>query len=49
MSPFKANYSYIPRTSLTLRQAKRISEIAKERVDKLIKLYQDLYESSKLI
>src|SRR6266702_1284181 len=49
MSPFKANYGYALRTSLTLRQAKKTSELTQEKMDKLIRLYSDLLESSKLI
>ncbi len=36
---FKVNYGYILRILLTLRQARKISENAKKRVKKLIKLY----------
>ena len=36
MSPFKAIYGYKLRTSLTLKQTKKTSEIAKEKVEKLI-------------
>ena len=42
MSPFKANYRYALKTSLTLRQAKKISKNVKERIKKLINLYQNL-------
>ena len=36
MSPFKVNYSYKPKTSLTPQQAKKTSKTAKERMEKLI-------------
>ena len=36
MSLFKATYSYELKTLLTLRQAKKTSEIVKERIEKLI-------------
>ena len=36
MLPFKANYGYKLKISLILRQAKKISEIVKERMEKLI-------------
>jgi len=49
MSLFKANYSYILRTLLILRQAKKTSKLAQERMDKLMRLYLDLSDSSKLI
>ena len=32
-----------------LRQAKKISEIVKEKMEKLIQLYQNLYKSVKLV
>ena len=35
-SPFKANYSYKLKTSLTPKQAKKTSKTAKERIEKLI-------------
>jgi len=31
MSPFKANYGYAPRTLLLLKQAKKLSKIAKKK------------------
>ena len=34
--PFKANYSYKLKTLLILRQVKKTSETAKERIEKLI-------------
>ena len=36
---FKTTYGYKPKILLILRQAKKTSEIAKERVEKLIQLY----------
>ena len=36
MSPFKVNYSYKLKTLLTPRQAKKMSETAKERIEKLM-------------
>ena len=49
MSLFKVNYGYDPVTSLTLRQAKKTSKIAKERVKKLITLHKELCKSAKLV
>ena len=48
-SPFKANYGYKPKTLLTPRQAKKTSETAKEKIEKLIQLHRNLYKSAKLI
>jgi len=48
-SPFKANYSYKPITSLILQQVIKISETAKERVETLINLYKNLYKTVKLV
>ena len=36
---FKANYSYILRILLILRQAKKISADTKERINKIMELY----------
>ena len=36
MSPFKANYKYKLKILLMLKQAKKISKTAKERMEKLI-------------
>ena len=33
---FKVNYSYKPKTLLTLRQAKKTNKLAKERIEKFI-------------
>jgi hypothetical protein len=41
-SPFKANYGYKLKTLLSLRQVKKSSEIAKEKVKTLINLYKNL-------
>ena len=39
MSLFKVTYGYKLKTSLILKQVKKTSKIAKERVEKLIQLY----------
>ena len=49
MSLFKVNYSYKLKILLTLQQAKKTSKTAKERIEKLIQLYRNLYESVKLV
>ena len=49
ISPFKVNYGYKPRTLLSPRQAKKSSEIAKERVETLIDLHKNLQESAVLV
>ena len=49
MSPFKANYGYKPKILLTLQQAKKTSQTAKEKIDKLMQLYQNLHKSAKLV
>jgi hypothetical protein len=41
MSLFKANYGYELKISLSLKQVKKSSEIAKERVETLINLYKN--------
>jgi hypothetical protein len=41
-SPFKANYGYEPKISLSPKQAKKSSETAKKRVKTLINLYKNL-------
>jgi hypothetical protein len=41
-SPFKANYGYELKTLLSLKQVKKSSETAKERVKTLINLYKNL-------
>jgi hypothetical protein len=42
MSPFKANYGYKLKISLSPKQVKKSSEIVKERVKTLINLYKNL-------
>jgi hypothetical protein len=42
ISPFKVNYGYKLKTSLSPRQVKKSSETAKERVETLINLYKNL-------
>ena len=49
MLPFKANYGYKLKILLILRQAKKISKTVKERMEKLIQLYKNLYKSAKLV
>ena len=49
MLPFKTNYSYKLKISLILRQAKKISKTVKERKEKLIQLYRNLYKLVKLV
>ena len=49
MSLFKANYSYKLKILLILRQAKKISKTVKERMEKLIQLYQNLHKLVKLV
>ena len=46
---FKANYGYKPKTSLILRQAKKISKSAKKKIEKLIQLHRNLHKSVKLV
>ena len=49
MSLFKANYGYKLKILLTPQQAKKTSKTAKERMEKLIQLYQNLHKSVKLV
>ena len=49
MSLFKTNYSYKLKILLTLRQAKKISETAKKKIEKLIQLYRNLHKLIKLV
>jgi len=49
MSPFKTNYGYALRTLLSPRQAKKSSNIAKKRAEKLMNLHKELYKSVKMI
>ena len=46
---FKINYGYAPRTLLSLKQAKKPSEVGKERAEKLITLHKELCESIKMV
>ena len=46
---FKVNYGYKPKILFILRQAKKISKTVKERIEKLIQLYRNLYKSVKLV
>ena len=46
---FKVNYSYKLKILLTPRQAKKINKTAKERMEKLIYLYRNLYKLAKLV
>ena len=46
---FKTNYSYKLKILLIPRQVKKISKTAKERMEKLIQLYRNLYKSVKLV
>jgi len=46
---FKANYGYKPIISLILWQVIKMSETAKERVEILMNLYKNLYETVKLV
>ena len=46
---FKANYSYKLKILLTPRQAKKISKTVKEKMEKLIQLYRNLYKLVKLV
>ena len=49
MLPFKANYGYILRISLTLRQVKKISTDTKERIKEIIELYKNLRSIAKTV
>jgi len=49
MSLFKANYGYNPVTSLTPKQAKKSSKIAKKKVEKLMTLHKELCKSAKIV
>ena len=46
MSLFKINYSYKLKISLTPQQAKKMSEIAKKRMEKLIQYYRPYKQDS---
>ena len=49
MLPFKVNYEYILRISLTPRQAKKTSIGAKKKIKEIIELYKNLRNIAKLI
>ena len=49
MSLFKVNYGYELKTLLILRQAKKMSETVKEKIEKFIQLYRNLYKLVKLV
>ena len=49
MSLFKANYGYILRILLTLRQAKKISIDTKESIKGIIKLHKNLQSIAKMV
>src|SRR6266700_5613292 len=49
MLPFKANYKYILRKLLTIKQVKKISVNTKERVKGIIELYKNLRNTAKLV
>jgi hypothetical protein len=40
--PFKVNYGYKPKISLSLKQVKKSSETAKKKIKTLINLYKNL-------
>jgi len=46
---FKTNYGYTLRTLLSPKQAKKSSNIAKERAEKLMTLHKKLCESAKMV
>src|SRR6266702_2339546 len=46
---FKANYGYKPRTLLTLRQAKKTSTDAKERIEEIMELYKNLRNTARIV
>ena len=46
---FKINYNYKLKTLLILKQAKKISKTAKERIEKLIQLHRNLHKLVKLV
>ena len=49
MSLFKTNYSYKLKILFIPQQAKKISKTVKERIEKLIQLYRNLYKLIKLV
>ena len=46
---FKVNYSYKLKILLTLKQVKKSSKIAKEKIKTLINLHEDLRELAKTV
>jgi len=46
---FEVNYGYAPRTLLSLKQAKKLSDIAKKRAKKLMILHKELCKSAKMV
>jgi len=49
MSPFETNYGYAFRILLSPKQVKKLSEVGKERVKKLIILHKELCKSAKMV
>ena len=49
MSLFETNYGYAFRTLLLPKQAKKSSNVAKERIKKLMTLHKELCESAKMV
>ena len=45
----KANYGYKLEVLLIPQQAKKINKTVKERIEKLMQLYQNLYKLAKLV
>ena len=45
MLPFKVNYGYKLKISLSLKQVKKSSETAKKKIETLINLYKNLQEA----
>ena len=46
---FKTNYGYALRTSLSPKQMKKSSNVAKERAENLMTLHKELCESAKMV
>jgi len=49
MSLFEVNYRYAFRTLLLLKQAKKSSEVGREKAEKLVTLHKELCESAKMV
>jgi len=49
MPLFKVNYGYALRTSLSLKQTKKLSKVGKKRAEKLMVLHKELYKSAKMV